>query len=72
MPIFGPISHSDLVRNLRTLGFSGPYAGGKHLFMLRDDFRLIIPNPHKGDIRPALLGRILRQAEISREEWEAL
>jgi predicted RNA binding protein YcfA (HicA-like mRNA interferase family) len=72
MPIFGPISHSNLVRNLKALGFEGPYAGGKHLFMVRDELRLTIPNPHKGDIRPALLARILRQAEISREEWEAL
>lgn len=40
--------------------------------MIRDDFRLTIPNPHRGDIRPALLARILRQAEISREEWEDL
>jgi predicted RNA binding protein YcfA (HicA-like mRNA interferase family) len=72
MPIFGPISHSNLVRNLKALGFEGPYAGGKHLFMVRDEFRLTIPNPHKGDIRPPLLARILRQADISREEWEAL
>jgi predicted RNA binding protein YcfA (HicA-like mRNA interferase family) len=69
MPVFGPISH--LVQNLKALGFEGPYAGGKHLFMVRDNLRLTIPNPHKGDIRPPLLARILRQAEILREEWEA-
>jgi predicted RNA binding protein YcfA (HicA-like mRNA interferase family) len=72
MPYFGPISHGDLVRSLKALGFSGPYSGGKHLFMTRDGFRLIIPNPHKGDIRTPLLARILRQADISREEWEEL
>jgi hypothetical protein len=26
-----PISHAELVRNLKTLGFEGPYSGGKHL-----------------------------------------
>jgi predicted RNA binding protein YcfA (HicA-like mRNA interferase family) len=72
MPVFGPISHSDLVRNLKAFGFDGPYGGGKHLFMVRDNLRLTIPNRHQGDIRPPLLARILRQAEISREAWEAL
>jgi predicted RNA binding protein YcfA (HicA-like mRNA interferase family) len=72
MPMFGPISHSDLVRNLKAFGFEGPYSGGKHLFMVRDGVRLTIPNRHQGDIKPALLAKILRQAEISREAWEAL
>lgn len=31
-----------------------------------------IPNPHQGDISRGLLTRILRQAGISREEWEKL
>jgi len=34
--------------------------------------RLIIPNPHGGDISRSLLGRLLVQANISREEWEKL
>ena len=47
-------------------------AGGKHQFMVRDDLRLVIPNPHSGEIGRDLLARILRQAGISREEWEKL
>ena len=31
-----------------------------------------IPNAHAGDISLPLLSRILRQAGISREEWERL
>ncbi len=31
---------------------------------------LTIPNPHRGDIGPKLLDVLLRQAGISREEWE--
>jgi hypothetical protein len=30
---------------------------------------LTLPNPHRGEISPDLLIRILRQAGISREEW---
>jgi predicted RNA binding protein YcfA (HicA-like mRNA interferase family) len=72
MPAFGPIKRSDLVRALKRLGFDGPYAGGKHEFMVKDSLKLRIPNPHQGDISRGLLAEILRQAEISREEWEAL
>lgn len=40
--------------------------------MIKDELKLTIPNPHKADISVGLLSRILRQANISREEWEAL
>jgi predicted RNA binding protein YcfA (HicA-like mRNA interferase family) len=72
MPPFGPISRRNLTRALRAAGFEGPYAGGKHSFMLKGDVRITIPNSHHGDIGTDLLTRILRQAGISREEWERL
>ena len=72
MPPFGPISRRDLVRALRQAGFDGPYSGGKHAFMLKADLTLTLPNPHQGEIGRELLIRILRQAGISKEEWERL
>ncbi|HLB74139.1 MAG TPA: type II toxin-antitoxin system HicA family toxin [Sedimentisphaerales bacterium] len=72
MSAFGPISRRNLVRCLREAGFDGPYSGGKHQFMLKDDITLTIPNPHTKDIGRELLTRILRQAGISREQWEGL
>jgi len=33
---------------------------------------LRVPNPHQGAIGRGFLTRILRQAGISREEWEKL
>lgn len=71
MPPLGPISRADLIRRLRAAGFDGPYSGGKHAFMLKGDLALTIPNPHRGDIGKELLIRILRQAGISRDEWDA-
>ncbi len=71
MPSFGPIKRSDLVRALRRAGFEGPYSGGKHQFMLRGTLSLTLPNPHHGDISMSLLNRILKQACITKEEWEA-
>lgn len=72
MPHFGPIKRRELIACLRRLGFSGPYAGGKHEFLQRGDLSLVIPNPHGGDIGPGLLTRLLRQARITRDEWEQL
>ncbi len=72
MPPFGPITRQDLIRYLRQIGFEGPYAGGKHQYMVRGTLRLVLPNPHRDDIGRDLLSRILEQADISREEWERL
>jgi predicted RNA binding protein YcfA (HicA-like mRNA interferase family) len=72
MPELRPISRKDLIRHLRTAGFSGPYSGGKHEFMVKGQLRLAIPNPHQREISKDLLSRILRQAGISREHWEKL
>jgi len=58
-----------LVSRLRALGYSGPYAGGKHPIMRRGECSVIVPNPHRGDIAVDLLARVLRQAGVSREEW---
>jgi len=72
VPSIGPISRQRLFRYLRQLGFDGPYSGGNHQYMVRDDVTVWIPNPHRGDIGGELLARVLRQAGISRNEWEAL
>ena len=72
MPHVGPIKRKDLIYYLRQLGFEGPYSGAKHQLMMRGNTTLRIPNPHQGDIGENLLVRILKQAKISRAEWEKL
>ena len=69
MPHFGPIKRRELIACLRRLGFSGPFAGGRHEFMQRGGLSLTIPNPHGGDIGPKLLAQLLRQAGIARDDW---
>jgi hypothetical protein len=34
-----------------------------------EECRLILPNPHRGDISVDLLRHILRRADVSHEEW---
>jgi predicted RNA binding protein YcfA (HicA-like mRNA interferase family) len=72
MPTIKPIKQKELIRFLRKLDFIGPYSGGKHQFMVKDDLRIRIPNPHKKDIGKNLLKLILKEAEISKETWEKL
>lgn len=64
-----PVSWRELTRRLRELGFAGPYEGGKHPYMIKDDLVLTIPNPHRGEVSVDLLARILRRGGISREDW---
>lgn len=72
MPAFGPIKRDDLIRCLKKIGFDGPYSGGNHQLMIRGHRTLRVPNPHRGDIGRELLARVLRQAGISKDEWEKL
>lgn len=73
MPPFGPVSRRVLIRCLRQAGFDGPFAGGRHEYMTQHGRPpLQIPNPHQSDIGPNLLSKLLKQAGISRDEWERL
>jgi predicted RNA binding protein YcfA (HicA-like mRNA interferase family) len=67
-----PIKWRELVRRLRAAGWDAPEGGGKHPVMWKAGQKLIIPNPHKGDIDWSLTKRILDQAGISRDDWERL
>jgi predicted RNA binding protein YcfA (HicA-like mRNA interferase family) len=65
-----PVTRRALITRLRELGFEGPYIGGKHEFMVKGQLRLTVPNPHQSEIGKDLLIKILRQAGISRKDWE--
>jgi predicted RNA binding protein YcfA (HicA-like mRNA interferase family) len=72
MPPFGAIKRKNLIKAPKLAGFEGPCAGGKHEFLVKGELRLVLPNPHQGEIGRELLARILRQAHISRSAWEDL
>lgn len=65
------ISWQKMVQKFKHLGFDGPYSGGRHLFMVKNELKVHIPNPHRGDISKHLLAEILRQAGISASDWES-
>lgn len=72
MPPFGPISRRNLINTLRRAGFEGPFAGGRHAFMLKGDLSLVLPKTHGSEIGRDLLARLLRQAGVSKKDWESL
>ena len=72
MPKFGPIKSKDLIRYLRQLNFTGPFSGGKHQFMVKENLKVRIPNPHKSDIDKNLLNEILKEIGIDKTKWEEL
>ena len=65
MPAIKAIKQKELIRFLRKLDFIGPYSGGKHQFMVKEDLRIMIPYPHKKDIGKNLLKLILKDADLS-------
>ena len=67
-----PVSVNKLIQKLTLTGFVGPYSGGKHMFMTKGSLKLRVPNPHKNDISKSLLSEILRQADISVNEWNKI
>ena len=65
------ISRRKLIKKFRALGYTGPFSGGKHQFMKKGRQKIRIPNPHGNqEISLALVKAILKQANISDEEWD--
>lgn len=69
MSKLNPLSFHELIKKLKKFGFMGPYSGGKHLYMIKDNLRLTLPNPHRKSVSIDLLAKILNHAGITREEW---
>jgi hypothetical protein len=39
--------------------------------MKKDQLKVRVPNPHKGDISVGLVKELLRQAAISADDWDS-
>ena len=65
-----PLSRNELIRRFRVLGFTGPFSGGKHQFMVKGRLKVRIPNPHVGDIDVSLVREIILQAGIDAKTWD--
>lgn len=60
----------DLVRILKELGFQAKRQKGSHVFFQHPDGRTTLVSMHSGeDIGPGLLRRVLREIEMSPEDF---
>ncbi len=71
-----PLKQRDFIRNLRALGYDGPYSGTRHQFMIFGQHRQTIPTNAEYSVPQIRL--LLRQVEailarpVSLEEWNSL
>lgn len=74
MSKLSPLKPLQVVRKLKKLGFAGPVPGGRHVRMVHLDTGKIIPIPmHKGkDVSIGLIRTILREIDVTPEEWNRL
>jgi len=64
MSKLSPLKPIQVIRKLRKLGFIGPISGGRHIRMV---------HLHKGrDVSVGLIRAILREIDITPEEWNQL
>lgn len=67
-----PINRNELIRKLKGAGFSGPFSGAKHQYMLKSKLKIFIPNPHGKDIGLKIIKRIIVDINIPNKEFEEL
>jgi len=66
------VNRRELIRKLKGAGFSGPFSGTKHQYMLKDKLKIFIPNPHGKDIGLKIIKRIIVDINISEKEFKEL
>lgn len=69
MPNLSPLPRRILIKKLRKLGFSGPYSATVHGYMKRNGEKIFVPNPHGKDIGLPIIKKIIRQLNLSNQEF---
>ena len=71
-----PCKRREFIQKLQQLGFSGPFSGSKHQFMIYQEYRLTIPSNDEYSVPQ--LRMMIREAEeiiekqITLEQWNSL
>ena len=70
-----PCKRREFIQKLQQLGFSGPFSGSKHQFMIYQEYRLTIPSNDEYSVPQ--LRMMIREAEeiierqITLEQWNS-
>ena len=71
-----PCKRREFIQKLQQLGFSGPFSGSNHQFMIYQEYRLTIPSNDEYSVPQ--LRMMIREAEeiierqITLEQWNSL
>ena len=71
-----PCKRRDFIHRLKIIGFTGPYSGAKHQFMVYGQHRLAVPS--NAEYSASQLGIMIKETEsiikrpISTAYWEHL
>ncbi|MCF8261636.1 MAG: hypothetical protein K9J12_12740 [Melioribacteraceae bacterium] len=64
MKIFQHINRTEFIEYLIKIGFDGPYAVGRHQFMMRGDSTIKIPCNNQIELDTAIPYKILKNAGL--------
>ncbi len=64
-----PIKRRELIKRFNRLGWQGPFPGGNHQYMKKQGRK--VPIPSHPEVDAGQLRDIMREADISRDEWLA-
>ena len=68
-----PLSAKKVVKALENLGFRQVRQKGSHLFLEHPDGRItIVPIHPNKEIKKGLINKIIKDVQISRDEWNEL
>lgn len=71
MPKLKSVTRREFIKKLQHLGLEGPVQGGDHQFMIGEQCKIKIPNPHsQKDIPSFVIQLTIKTLGITREEWE--
>lgn len=73
MPKIPPVTSAQLIKILQSKGFQVALQKGSHVILIdKEKNRIVVPMHSGKEIKPGLLRAILREAGISREDFDRL
>ncbi len=67
-----PFTPREVIAKLQRAGFIEVRQTGSHLFLRHSDGRLTFVAMHRGDIPPGTMRKILKQANLTEEQFKEL
>ena len=63
------LKYREFIAKLKKIGLEGPISGGKHPHFLFGNIKIIVPNPHGGDVDKNIVKKIISKIGITVEEF---